>query len=88
MARVARETGLPVLTFHQLRHTYASLMLHQGTPIAEVSRLLGHENIVTTLTLYAHLIPGATAEARYGETIERAMAASAVVDAGRSVEIR
>jgi integrase len=89
MRRVSRETGLPMLTFHQLRHTYASLMLHQGTPIAEVSRLLGHESIVTTLTLYAHLIPGATTEAvaRYGESIERAMAAAGSVDAERSVEI-
>ncbi|MBV7702355.1 tyrosine-type recombinase/integrase [Nocardia nova] len=38
---------------HDLRHTYASRLLENGIPIEEVSRLLGHANITTTMR-YAH----------------------------------
>jgi len=34
--------GIRRLTFHKLRHTFASLLLSKGRDIAEVSRLLGH----------------------------------------------
>jgi integrase len=72
--RLAKATGLPEITFHQLRHTYASLMLHQGTQITEVSRLLGHSSIIVTLGIYAHLIPGADSAAvdRFDERLRQA----------------
>lgn len=72
--RLAKTTGLPEITFHQLRHTYASLMLHQGTQITEVSRLLGHSSIIVTLGIYAHLIPGADSAAvdRFDERLRQA----------------
>jgi integrase len=35
-----------------------------GVPISEVSRLLGHKSITTTVDLYGHLIPEATGRAR------------------------
>jgi integrase len=75
MQRVSAETGLPDITYHQLRHTYASLLLYQGTRITEVSRLLGHASTVITLEIYGHLIPGADVEAvaRYDEHLCRAM---------------
>ncbi|MFE3986537.1 tyrosine-type recombinase/integrase [Nocardia tengchongensis] len=38
---------------HDLRHTYASHLLENGIPIEEVSRLLGHASITTTMR-YAH----------------------------------
>ncbi|MFE3023219.1 tyrosine-type recombinase/integrase [Nocardia tengchongensis] len=38
---------------HDLRHTYASRLLENGIPIEEVSRLLGHASITTTMR-YAH----------------------------------
>ncbi|MBJ8344421.1 tyrosine-type recombinase/integrase [Antrihabitans sp. YC2-6] len=38
---------------HDLRHTYASRLLEAGVPIEEVSRLLGHASITTTMR-YAH----------------------------------
>ena len=47
--------GRPRLRFHDLRHTYASLLISQGVDVAYVSRQLGHANITTTLNTYTHL---------------------------------
>jgi site-specific recombinase XerD len=44
-------------TPHTLRHTFAIEQLRSGTPIEDVSRLLGHRNIQTTINSYAAWIP-------------------------------
>ena len=49
--------GLPVIRFHNLRHTAASLMLNRGVPPFIVSRILGHSKPSTTMDIYGHLIP-------------------------------
>ena len=58
-----RRAGLPVIRFHDLRHTAASLMLNHGTPILVVSRRLGHAKPSITLDVYGHLLPSVQAEA-------------------------
>jgi integrase len=45
----------PLFSFHSLRHTYASLLIANGVPIIEVSRLMGHAKVTTTLEVYGHL---------------------------------
>jgi integrase len=47
----------PDLTFHSLRHTYASLCVAAGIPPLEISRFMGHSKVTTTLTIYSHLFP-------------------------------
>ena len=47
--------GRPRLRFHDLRHTYASLLIAQGVDVAYVFRQLGHANITTTLNTYTRL---------------------------------
>lgn len=42
------------VTPHVLRHTTATIALSNGMPIEEISRLLGHEKVDTTL-IYAHV---------------------------------
>ncbi|MDB5053922.1 MAG: phage integrase family protein [Bacilli bacterium] len=42
------------IRFHDLRHTAATWMLNKGVNIKNVSDILGHANITTTLNLYAH----------------------------------
>ena len=50
--RSAFNISKPV-TPHVLRHTTATIALQSGMPIEEISKLLGHENISTTM-IYAH----------------------------------
>jgi integrase len=42
---------------HQMRHTFASLLLQDGAPITYVSRQLGHKDASITLRVYAHWLP-------------------------------
>jgi integrase len=54
-----RAAGRPELTFHDLRHTAASLLLaHSGAELAELKFVLGHSQIAHTVDLYGHLVPG------------------------------
>ena len=43
---------------HDLRHSGASLMLAQGTPLHVVSEILGHASITITKAVYGHLVEG------------------------------
>lgn len=47
---------LPLVTFHALRHTHASILLYQGVSVLSVSKRLGHSNITTTQSTYLHII--------------------------------
>lgn len=49
--------GLPEMRFHDLRHTYASIMLDAGYEPRKVSHWLGHANLNTTDMIYGHLYP-------------------------------
>jgi Site-specific recombinase XerD len=54
----ARErAGLPGLRMHDLRHTYASMMLDSGSDIVDVQQALGHTQLKTTAG-YPHLTEG------------------------------
>ncbi|MCD6475336.1 MAG: tyrosine-type recombinase/integrase [Anaerolineaceae bacterium] len=57
MVKIIKQENLPFITFHDLRHTTASLMINAGILIIEVSRLLGHSSINVTLDTYTHFIP-------------------------------
>jgi len=52
-----KKAGLSAIRFHDLRHTFASLLLAQGAPITYVSNQLGHANPHITMQVYAHWIP-------------------------------
>lgn len=53
-----RRAGLPELRFHDLRHSFASMMLSEGVRVDVVSRMLGHATPAITLNVYSHLMPG------------------------------
>jgi len=54
--KYADSLGFYEFTLHNLRDTYASLLIQNGTNLKVIQELLGHEAIQTTL-LYAHLAP-------------------------------
>jgi integrase len=57
LKRVAKETGVPELTLHELRHTAATLMLSSGVSPKVASVRLGHSTVALTLDLYGHVLP-------------------------------
>jgi integrase len=48
-----RRAGIEGLRFHDLRHTAATRMIESGASIVAVSKILGHEDLKTTMR-YAH----------------------------------
>jgi integrase/recombinase XerD len=53
--RVFKQDG--AITLHRFRHSFASNLLRLGANIRQVQKLLGHEKIETTLSIYSHIIP-------------------------------
>lgn len=49
--------------FHDLRHTFASLLLQQGESPVYVKEQMGHSSIQVTVDLFGHLIPGGNKQA-------------------------
>jgi integrase len=57
--RARKRAGLnDSITFHDLRHFFASVLIASGCSIKQVQTALGHDSARITLDTYAHLIPG------------------------------
>ena len=57
-SRIREEYNLPKdLRFHDLRHTFASIMFSEGVDIGDVQKLLRHASYRTTVDVYRHLLP-------------------------------
>ena len=52
--RAVARAGLPKRTFHSLRHSHASALIHAGLDVVRVSKQLGHSSPNITLSTYAH----------------------------------
>ncbi len=50
-------TRLPQIRFHDLRHTFATLLLSRGTHPKVVQEMLGHADISQTIDTYSHVLP-------------------------------
>jgi integrase len=61
--KVLAKAGLRRVRLHDLRHTFASLLIQQGESLAYVRDQLGHASIQLTVDTYGHLIPGANRQA-------------------------
>lgn len=56
--RVLKNAGTKKMRVHDLRHTYASLLIQSGESLAYVRDQLGHHSIKVTVDIYGHLVPG------------------------------
>ncbi len=61
--KLLAKAGLRRIRFHDLRHTYASLLIAQGESLPYIRDQLGHSSIQVTVDIYGHLIPGANRQA-------------------------
>jgi integrase len=55
--------GLPVVRFHDMRHTAATLLLAQGVDPRTIMETLGHSQISLTMNTYSHVLPSLQEEA-------------------------
>lgn len=61
---IEERAGLPRVSLHDLRHTFASMLNNSNVDIAMISRELGHSNISTTLNIYTHVFGNVTDASR------------------------
>lgn len=65
-----RRNGLPPVTLHGLRHSFASVASHARVPLYQISRAMGHSSPATTQRVYTHLF-----EPTHGEVLAAVEAA-------------
>lgn len=56
LQRCCEEAGIPRITFHNLRHTHASLLISEGVSLEYVAERLGHSTTYQTQKTYVHLL--------------------------------
>lgn len=57
VAKICDEAGLPDVTCHTFRHTFASRLVEAGVSLRVIQELLGHQSMAM-VQVYAHLAPG------------------------------
>ena len=61
--KLIEKSDLPHFRFHDIRHTFASLLLQQGESLHYVKEQMGHASIQTTVDVYGHIVPGSNRKA-------------------------
>ncbi|MCW5829294.1 MAG: site-specific integrase [Deltaproteobacteria bacterium] len=60
---ILKAAKLPMIRFHDLRHTFATLSIAEGVPIKVIQEALGHSSVTLTLGTYSHVLPSMQEEA-------------------------
>lgn len=68
--RKVRQLKFPIIRFHDLRHTFATIALSHNVHTKVVQEILGHASSRTTLDVYSHVIP--TMQEQSLEILEKA----------------
>ena len=55
LSKQCKLAGVPAISFHSLRHTYASLLIANGVSVLQTSKWLGHADTVVTQRVYTHV---------------------------------
>jgi integrase len=64
-AKIPNRAGLENVRFHDLRHTFASLMLLRRAKPKVISEALGHSGVAFTMDVYYHMIEGMQQDAMF-----------------------
>ena len=76
--KIEAENGLPHVSLHDLRHTFASMLNNAHVDIARISRELGHASVGITMSVYTHVFGNVTSSSRgIADTIEQKIQNSA-----------
>jgi integrase len=75
--------GQPRLRTHDLRHTFASMLIREGADVVFVARQLGHANPAMTLRVYAHLFDSEAQATRMRDALEARFGVTAGVTSDR-----
>ena len=62
-SKISKIVGITEVRFHDLRHTFASLMLLRGAKPKVISEALGHASVAFTMDTYSHIIEGMQSDA-------------------------
>ena len=62
--RYAEKIGIPHITYHQLRHSYASLINHMDADLVELASQMRHSSATTSLNIYTHLVSSVSSSQR------------------------
>lgn len=52
LKRACHYACIPPISFHSLRHQFATMLLEKGIPLENISKLLGHKSVMTTFNIY------------------------------------
>jgi integrase len=61
--RLLTAAALRRVRFHDLRHSFASLLLQNGESLTYVKEQMGHSSVNVTVDIYGHLVPGGNRQA-------------------------
>lgn len=61
--RAVAKAGVPRITFHDMRHTAASVLLASGLDMKKLQEQLGHADFALTANTYSHVLPAGRTEA-------------------------
>ena len=84
-ARARKYAGLTDVRLHDLRHSFASLALGRGVPLAVIGKLLGHKDLASAQR-YSHLVRDVVQEA--SDQVGAAMQAAIKKPRGKVVKLR
>lgn len=74
--KIKADLGLPAgLTYHQLRHNYASILIASGEDVVKVSHQMGHSDPSITMRTYSHLFQMAKRAGSSAAAIDEAVGA-------------
>ena len=84
-----QRADVPRISFHALRHTMASLASAAGVNMRVLQEQLGHKDVGTLLSRYAHLVPGAQREAagKLGAILGQAVVGEQVGESGAKSDV-